>query len=239
MDSSRSSRRAASTTLAPRCAKATAVASPMPADAPVTTATAPFNCIPLPTLDCMDVIEAHVAPTPARWTSGGACGRTPATELAPRRCSRAAWPARRPIRSTTSAGNIAMLHRGRPRQGVRARGLPGALSRSRTSWTWWPRAPACRSTARPGTAPSRSRPSRSWRRARRWGTGSRRAADRGERVVLATGHPVGLALFYRALDRLLRDRGADVLRPRARRALARRAPLARLVHRSLGRAWRC
>jgi histidinol phosphate phosphatase hisN-like protein len=41
---------------------------------------------------------------------------------------------------------------------------------------------------------------------------SRAAADH-ERVVLATGHPVGLALLYHAIDRLLLDRGAEVLRP--------------------------
>ena len=40
-----------------------------------------------------------------------------------------------------------------------------------------------------------------------------RAAVRGERVVLATGHPVGLALFYHALDGLLGDRGARVSTP--------------------------
>ena len=40
-----------------------------------------------------------------------------------------------------------------------------------------------------------------------------RAAASGERVVLATGHPVGLALFYHALDGLLNDRGARVSRP--------------------------
>ena len=39
-----------------------------------------------------------------------------------------------------------------------------------------------------------------------------RAAAAGERVVLATGHPVGLALFYRELDLLLEGRGASVLR---------------------------
>lgn len=39
------------------------------------------------------------------------------------------------------------------------------------------------------------------------------AAGRGERVILATGHPIGLALFYRELDRLLTARGADVLTP--------------------------
>ena len=39
-----------------------------------------------------------------------------------------------------------------------------------------------------------------------------RAAANGERVVLATGHPVGLAVLYHALDRLLARRGAEVLR---------------------------
>ncbi len=39
------------------------------------------------------------------------------------------------------------------------------------------------------------------------------AASGRERVVLATGHPIGLGLFYAELDRLLRDRGADVLTP--------------------------
>jgi hypothetical protein len=39
------------------------------------------------------------------------------------------------------------------------------------------------------------------------------AASRRETVVLATGHPVGLALLYRALDGLLTDAGARVLRP--------------------------
>ncbi|HET6712913.1 MAG TPA: phosphatase, partial [Actinomycetota bacterium] len=39
-----------------------------------------------------------------------------------------------------------------------------------------------------------------------------RAATDRERVVLATGHPVGLALLYHAIDRLLVERGAHVLR---------------------------
>ena len=39
-----------------------------------------------------------------------------------------------------------------------------------------------------------------------------RAATARERVVLATGHPVGLALLYHAIDRLLVERGAEVLR---------------------------
>ena len=39
------------------------------------------------------------------------------------------------------------------------------------------------------------------------------AAANGERVILATGHPIGLGLFYRALDQLLTERGARVLAP--------------------------
>ncbi len=40
-----------------------------------------------------------------------------------------------------------------------------------------------------------------------------RAAAAGETVVLATGHPIGLALFYRALEGLLIGHGARVVTP--------------------------
>ena len=39
------------------------------------------------------------------------------------------------------------------------------------------------------------------------------AADRGERVVLATGHPTGLPLLYAETGRLLERAGAELLRP--------------------------
>jgi hypothetical protein len=39
------------------------------------------------------------------------------------------------------------------------------------------------------------------------------AAQRGERVILATGHPVGLVLLYQATARLLAEGGAKILRP--------------------------
>ena len=39
------------------------------------------------------------------------------------------------------------------------------------------------------------------------------AAERGEQVILATGHPVGLLLLYQATARLLAGGGAKVLRP--------------------------
>lgn len=39
------------------------------------------------------------------------------------------------------------------------------------------------------------------------------AARRGERVILATGHPVGLAHLYIEVGRLLRANGAELLRP--------------------------
>jgi hypothetical protein len=38
------------------------------------------------------------------------------------------------------------------------------------------------------------------------------AAERGERVVLATGHPAGLILLYLAVGRLLQEGGAELLR---------------------------
>jgi hypothetical protein len=39
------------------------------------------------------------------------------------------------------------------------------------------------------------------------------AADRGERVILATGHPTGLPLLYGETGRLLERMGAELLRP--------------------------
>ncbi|MFN2589347.1 MAG: phosphatase [Actinomycetota bacterium] len=39
------------------------------------------------------------------------------------------------------------------------------------------------------------------------------AGERGERVVLATGHPAGLLLLYVAVGELLSDAGAKLLRP--------------------------
>jgi Phosphatase len=40
-----------------------------------------------------------------------------------------------------------------------------------------------------------------------------RACSAKERVLIATGHPVGLALHYHALDRFLGERGATILTP--------------------------
>lgn len=39
------------------------------------------------------------------------------------------------------------------------------------------------------------------------------AAERGERVLLATGHPTGLPLLYQEAGRLLAQRGATLVRP--------------------------
>jgi hypothetical protein len=39
------------------------------------------------------------------------------------------------------------------------------------------------------------------------------SAERGERVLLATGHPTGLPLLYQAVGELLVDSGAKLLRP--------------------------
>jgi hypothetical protein len=40
-----------------------------------------------------------------------------------------------------------------------------------------------------------------------------RAAERGERVLLATGHPTGLPMLYQETGRLLEEAGAKLLRP--------------------------
>ncbi|HEY6567620.1 MAG TPA: phosphatase [Actinomycetota bacterium] len=44
-----------------------------------------------------------------------------------------------------------------------------------------------------------------------WGDRLRRATERNETIVVATGHPTGLALFYHRLDAWLVERGARVL----------------------------
>ena len=41
----------------------------------------------------------------------------------------------------------------------------------------------------------------------------RLAAERGERVLLATGHPTGLPLLYQETGKLLADQGAKLIRP--------------------------
>ena len=41
----------------------------------------------------------------------------------------------------------------------------------------------------------------------------RTATDRGERVLLATGHPTGLPLLYQETGKLLADEGATLIRP--------------------------
>ncbi len=38
-------------------------------------------------------------------------------------------------------------------------------------------------------------------------------ADRGERIILATGHPMGLLLLYRAVGELFEDHGGKILQP--------------------------
>src|SRR4029453_4287012 len=55
-----------------------------------------------------------------------------------------------------------------------------------------------------------------WRVLRSLEAAGRRLADaatRGERVILATGHPAGLVLLYMAVGDLLEQRGAKLLRP--------------------------
>ncbi len=61
--------------------------------------------------------------------------------------------------------------------------------------------------------PSSIDPHRVLRSLRQAGRRLAAAAVRGERVVLATGHPAGLILLYMAVADLLDERGAKILRP--------------------------
>jgi hypothetical protein len=107
-------------------------------------------------------------------------------------------------------GNIAMLMEGDPDKQFGLRGLPGTLSFEDILELVEDGAgvPIDRD-ARYG--PVEISPEPILDACHQMGDRLAKAAAGGERVVVATGHPVGLALFYRAIDLLLTDRGADVL----------------------------
>src|SRR6266542_6761968 len=63
------------------------------------------------------------------------------------------------------------------------------------------------------TGPSPIDPYRVLEACRRSGQRLAAAADRGERVLLATGHPAGLLVLYQAIAALLEAFGAKLLRP--------------------------
>ena len=100
------------------------MASPIPAEAPVTITTAPFSCTPAPVRSaCMDVIEAHVRrlpPIDERWS--------------PRPCSREELERALVIGGVAGTashaldnvrGNILMLIDGDPDKQFGLSGLPG------------------------------------------------------------------------------------------------------------------
>ncbi len=158
----------------------------------------------------MDVIGAHVSRLPGvdeRWTPR-ACSRGELEEALLR--GGVAGTATHPLDNVRA--NISMLIEGDPDKRFGLTGLPGTFAFEEILDL----------VARDAGAPIDH--------AARYGrveiapapiliaceaVGDRLAAAcaRGERVILATGHPIGLALLYRELDRLLTARGAEVLRP--------------------------
>ena len=172
--------------------------------------------------DAMDVIGAHarrLPPLDERWT--------------PRRCSReelelglldgqVAGLATHPLDNVR--GNILMLIEGDPDKQFGLRGLPGGLG--------FPEILELVADAAGAPIDHESRygpvhiaPGPIVEACEQVGDRLARACSDRETVVLATGHPVGLALLYRAFDRLLSERGADVLTPaRGARWRERRLP---------------
>ena len=158
----------------------------------------------------MDVIGAHerrLPPLDHRWT--------------PRDCSRndlirglldgqVAGVATHPLDNVR--GNILMLIEGDPDKQFGLRGLPGDLGLDEILGLVAEEAGApIDRDARYG--PVHIAPEPILAACEMIGDRLERACAAGESVVLATGHPVGLALFYRAIDRLLTERGAKVQTP--------------------------
>jgi hypothetical protein len=158
----------------------------------------------------MDVMEAYARRLPAadeRWT--------------PRACAReelerglldgeVAGPATHPLDNVR--GNILMLVEGDPDKQFGLRGLPGALTFDDIlDLVATGAGVPIDHEARYGVVQIAPGPIVDACTA----MGDRLAAAvaNRERVVIATGHPIGLGLFYAQLDRLLRERGAEVLTP--------------------------
>lgn len=158
----------------------------------------------------MDVIEAYAARLPAfdeRWE--------------PRACTReeleaalleggVAGPATHPLDNVR--GNILMLIEGDPDKQFGLRGLPGAFDLAEildlvAAGAGVP----IDHEARYGVVEIAPGPIVDACDA--MGARLAAAAANRERVIVATGHPIGLGLFYRSLDHLLRDRGAEVIAP--------------------------
>jgi Phosphatase len=158
----------------------------------------------------MDVIEAYarrLPPIDARWT--------------PRPCSReelvrglfvgkVAGIAAHPIDNVR--GNIAKLIEGDPDKQFAMTGLPGAFGFDDVlALVEEASGEPIDRAARFGPVHIATEPILEM--CERIGDRLRQAAERGESVVVASGHPVGLAILYSELAALLTDRGAKILTP--------------------------
>ena len=162
--------------------------------------------------DAMDVIEAHarrLPPLDSRWAI------RPCTEEELVRGlleGRVAGRATHPLDNVR--GNILMLIEGDPDKQFGLSGLPGGLGLDDILDLVSEGAGApIDHEARFGAVLIEPEPIiRSFEAA---GERLARACAAGAKVVLATGHPIGLALFYKAIGRLLAARGAEILTPAA------------------------
>ena len=181
-----------------------------------------------------DVIEAHVRRLPALDRASWTPRPVPRTELERALLAGlvAGW-ATHPLDNVR--GNAQLLLDRDPDKEFGLTGLQDGHHAGRGARPRRAPPPARRSTARRGPGRSRSARGRSSTRARPAAERLRLACERGERVVLATGHPVGLAYLYHELAARLSARGARVRHPRRRGSLARAPPRPRLGARLLGR----
>ncbi len=157
----------------------------------------------------MDVIEAHVSRLPAvdeRWTPR-ACSRSELEEALLQ--GGVAGTAAHPLDNVRA--NISMLIDGDPDKRFGLSGLPGAFTFDDILDL------VARDAGEPIDHAARSgrveiAPAPILIACEAVGDRLAAACARSERVILATGHPIGLALLYRELDRLLGARGAKVLK---------------------------
>ena len=183
------------------------------------------------TLGCMDVIEAHARRLPASTTR---CTPRPYPRERTRPRARGGWRGRRrhasarqrPRQRPAAAG-------GRPRQAVRSDGPAGRVGLQDVLDLV---SAGCRRADRSdatSSATSHIAPEPILAACEALGDRLALAAEGGERVLIATGHPVGLDLLYRELERLLARARRPGDQAGRRRLVARSAPGPRLVDRLL------
>jgi hypothetical protein len=159
----------------------------------------------------MDVIESHAARLPMiddRWTPR----RHEHDELVDGLLAgRVAGPiTSHPLDNVRR--NIRLLSEGDPDKQFGLRGLPGSMEQWEILQAVG-RLAGFRADPDAHEGPTPIDPNRVLEACERVGDRLAVACERGERVIIATGHPVGLILLYGQVGRELSARGATLLRP--------------------------